>query len=73
MEDAARMPRIIVVAETPSDPAGAVLYQERVGTPLIESPYARAQLMERLGWAVSDAEQAERSAISPIGAAQAGL
>ncbi len=54
------MARIIVVADTEADPTGRELYEERVATFLLESPYASGQLMERIAWAVADAEEAER-------------
>jgi hypothetical protein len=54
------MPRIIVTTDSPSDMLGAVLYEERVCAPVLESAHASAQLLERLTWAVADAEEAER-------------
>lgn len=53
------MARIIVVADSPSELVGPTLYEERVGAPLLESAHASAQLLERIAWAVADAEQTE--------------
>ena len=58
------MARIIVVADSPAEPVGPTFYEERVGAVLLESAHASAQLLERIAWAVADAEQAE-SAASP--------
>ena len=53
------MARIIVLADSPQGQAGTMLYQERVSTPILTNAHDSAQLLERLTWAVSDAEQAE--------------
>ena len=50
------MVRIIVTTEQ-SDP---VLLNEHVGTEHLSDGHAAAQLLERLRWAVTDAEDAER-------------
>lgn len=52
------MPSIIVVADTPE--GEAVLLRERVTVPVMESAHYSAQLVERLAWAVEDADAAER-------------
>lgn len=55
------MPRIIVTTTTTDgDGAPAVLYQERVGASDLESEHFAHQLLERLEWAVLDADEAER-------------
>ena len=51
------MPHIIVKAD---DAEGAVMLRERVNVADFQSPHFAAQLVERLGWAVGDADQAER-------------
>jgi hypothetical protein len=51
------MPHIIVTAEQGE---GAVMLRERVNVADFESQHFAAQLVERLGWAVEDADQAER-------------
>ena len=52
------MARIIVVAD-PSSGTQVVL-EERVATAHLESNHSCAQLVERLGWAIVDAEELER-------------
>ncbi len=58
------MPRIIVTADPvspePNDHA-AVLLEEHVHSVHLSTEHAAAQLVERLAWAVSDAERAERT------------
>jgi hypothetical protein len=55
------MPHIIVTADQGE---GAVMLRERVNVADFESEHFATQLVERLGWAVEDADQAERSPIS---------
>lgn len=55
------MPQIIVTADRTADrDEGAVLLKERVNVADFESDHFAAQLVERLGWAVSDASEVER-------------
>lgn len=56
------MPRIIVRAE-PGDRAddAPVTLEERVSPAHLETDHSCAALIERLGWAVLDAEAVERS------------
>lgn len=55
------MPQIIVKADQGSDrEEDAVMMRERINPADFESDHFAAQLVERLGWAVSDAEEAER-------------
>ena len=51
------MPQIIVTA---NDHEAAVTLRERVTASDFESDHFAAQLIERLGWAVSDAHEAEQ-------------
>jgi len=59
------MPRIIVTAD-PGEKLGMlpqqtpVLLDERVDTIHLSDEHAAQQLIERVGWAVADAEDAER-------------
>ena len=53
------MPEIIVTADRRSDGEGAVMLRERINPSDFESPHLAAQLVERLGWAVEDAQAAE--------------
>ena len=61
------MPRIIVTAD-PGEKLGMlpqqtpVLLDERVDTIHLSDGHAAQQLIERVGWAVADAEDAERVA-----------
>jgi hypothetical protein len=51
------MPHILVTADKGEE---AVMLRERVNVADFESEHFAAQLVERLGWAVGDADQAER-------------
>jgi hypothetical protein len=54
------MPRIIVTTDTSEIPDRAsVLLDESVRSVHLTSDHAAAQLVERLAWAVDDAESAE--------------
>lgn len=53
------MPQILVVADTPPD-TPSVVYRERISTTDLESDHFSGQLVERVGWAVVDADQLER-------------
>jgi hypothetical protein len=54
------MARIIVTTEQSEAPDGPVLFDERVCPEHLSDGHSAAQLMERLGWAVTDAQDAER-------------
>jgi hypothetical protein len=57
------LPQIIVMADKPSDGREPpVMFRERVNVSDFESEHFATQLVERLGWAVGDAD-----AIDPIG------
>lgn len=57
------MPQIIVTADNPHEGAEPlVMFRERVSTADFESGHFTAQLMERLRWAVGDADEAVRPA-----------
>jgi hypothetical protein len=53
------MPQIIVTAAGTDSDDEAVLLRERVSVADFESDHFAAQLVERLGWAVSDASEVE--------------
>lgn len=55
------MPRVMVIANQTSRFIGPVLLDERVESLHLSDDHSTAQLMERLGWAVADAEDAERA------------
>ncbi|MGO9959399.1 MAG: hypothetical protein ACLP50_26075 [Solirubrobacteraceae bacterium] len=52
------MPRIIVTADWPAD---IVMLSERISVADLENDHFRAQLLERLSWAVSDAHATEQA------------
>ena len=55
------MPQIIVTAdETRAEDQTNVMLRERINVSDFESDHFAAQLVERLGWAVSDAHDAEQ-------------
>ena len=54
------MARIIVTTEQDERTDAPVLLDERVCSDHLSDDHAAAQLIERLGWAVTDAEHAER-------------
>ena len=57
------MPQIIVTADRGAVLGdGAVMLRERVTVADLESEHFATQLVERLGWAVADADEAERHA-----------
>lgn len=54
------MPHIIVVADSEQDRAeGAVMFRERISATDLESQHFGVRLLERLEWAVGDAQEAE--------------
>jgi hypothetical protein len=61
------MPQIIVTADRTNDRGeSAVMLRERVTAADFESQHFAAQLVERLGWAVGDAQEVEREADAPL-------
>lgn len=57
------MPHIIVTADRAEDRGeGAVMLRERINLSDFESRHFASLLVERLGWAVSDAHDVEREA-----------
>lgn len=55
------MPQILVVA----DSIDAVVYRERISSADLESAHFSGQLVERVGWAVRDANELERRIVEP--------
>jgi hypothetical protein len=67
------MPEIIVTAGAVQNEEGPVLLRERVTARDLESGHFAAQLVERVGWAVLDADELEhRSAEGSSGSATTG-
>ncbi len=55
------MPRIIVAADSSAVPTGvSVWLDEQVGSVHVSTGHAAGQLVERIRWAIRDAEDAER-------------
>jgi hypothetical protein len=63
------MPEIIVAVGAGEEPRGAVLLRERISPADLESDHFAAQLLERLAWAVGDAQAAEQASRSECEAA----
>ena len=55
------MPQILIVTESPEEAPDTVVYRERVAPSDFESAHFTDQLAERVGWAVSDADEIEQS------------
>jgi hypothetical protein len=60
IEGGGSMARIIVTTDAGNQPDAPVLLDERVCPEHLSDHHAAAQLIERLGWAVTDADDAER-------------
>jgi hypothetical protein len=54
------MPQILVVADIADETANRLVYRERIATSDLESKHFSGQLVERVGWAVHDADEMER-------------
>jgi hypothetical protein len=54
------MPQILVVTDPAEQAASTVVYRERVLSTDLESDHFSGQLVERVGWAVQDADQIEQ-------------
>ncbi len=55
------MPQILIVTDSPQA-AGTVVYKERILSTDLESDHFSGQLVERVGWAVRDANELEHRA-----------
>ncbi len=53
------MPQILVVTDQNDDPDRTVVYRERVSLSDLESEHFSGQLVERVGWAMLDADELE--------------
>lgn len=53
------MPQILVLTDSPQR-ADEVVYRERVPSSSLESDHFTGQLIERVGWAVKDADDLEQ-------------
>src|SRR6478752_4631561 len=59
------MPQILVVTESFEETDPTVVYRERVAPSDLESDHFSGQLVERVGWAVQDADQMEHDVAEP--------
>ena len=59
------MPQIIVIADEADEAAAPIMFRERVTVSDFESEHFTAQLVERLSWAVGDADDRERTTPRP--------
>lgn len=57
------MPQILVVADSLNETPSAVVYRERISSTDLESAHFSGQLVERVGWAVRDADAIERKVV----------
>jgi hypothetical protein len=57
------MPRMLVTTETLDRTGGEVLMNEYVATTDLASVHFATQLVERIGWALADAESVERDTL----------
>lgn len=57
------MPRILVTTVSVDKPDAGVMLDEDIGTSDLASDHFAAQLIERIGWALGDAESAEHQLI----------
>lgn len=53
------MPQILVVTDQNDEPDRTVVYRERVSLSDLESEHFSGQLVERVGWAMLDADELE--------------
>jgi hypothetical protein len=54
------MPRVMVITDQADPGKAPALLDERVQPVHLSTDHAAMQFIERLGWAISDAEEAER-------------
>lgn len=54
------MPQILVVANVQDETDSAVVYREGINLSDLESDHFSGQLVERVGWAVLDADELEQ-------------
>jgi hypothetical protein len=59
------MTQILVVTDSQAEAASGVVYRERISSADLESEHFSGQLVERVGWAVLDANELERKLVAP--------
>jgi hypothetical protein len=57
------MPRILVLTEPIEKPDDGVMLDEHIATSDLASDHFATQLIERIGWALADAESTEHHAV----------
>lgn len=57
------MAQILVIADRPEEAGTTVVYRERIESADLESDHFSGQLVERVGWAVEDADRVERNGV----------
>ncbi len=67
------MPKILVISTPTTEHDDAVTLEELVEPEHFESPHHAAQLIERVGWAVSDAKNVEDHHAAPPEAQDQGV
>jgi hypothetical protein len=60
------MPQILVVTDLHDDSDSTVVYRERVSLDDLQSDHYSGQLVERVGWAMLDAEKLEHDGDRPV-------
>jgi hypothetical protein len=60
------MAQILIVADPPGEDASTVVYRERIASTDLESNHFSGQLVERVGWAVRDADRLEHHNLLPL-------
>lgn len=55
------MPHLLVVTESSGEVPNTVVYRERIALTDLESGHFSGQLVERVGWAVLDADKLEQT------------
>ena len=59
------MPRVLVTTDPSARDGAAVLLDEQVQAVHLSDDHSATQLIERLGWAIGDAEAAEHAQLRP--------
>ena len=58
------MPRVLIVTEPADTPDTLVTLNERITTNDLDNDHIAGQLIQRMGWALVDADNAERDPIA---------
>jgi len=68
------MPQLLISTDRHGEDAGTVVYRERINLSDLESDHFSHQLVERVGWALSDADELEHElgGVAPVPARLTG-